>query len=112
MELGTKLPLPFPRAQRIQGGRIVLSRRGIRTSLLAPLGVRTPMLDEGSAWARHAAGPVKTPEEVAEMVTDAVEAERFLILTDPIAQQWMDYKTSDLERWLRGMRRMQRAINR
>ncbi len=82
--------------------------KGIHTSLLAPLGVRTPMLgDTNSAFARNAAGPIKEPEEVAEMVAQAVEQERFLILTDEIAQTWMNFKTSDLERWLKGMRRMQ-----
>jgi len=86
--------------------------RGIRTSLLAPLGVKTPMLDEDSSWAKHAAGPLTTPEQVAEMVRDAVAAERFLILTDPIAQKWMNHKAGDLERWLGGMRRLQIAIDR
>lgn len=82
--------------------------RGIRTSLLAPLGVRTPMLgDTASAFATTAAGPIKEPEEVAQQVVDAIEAERFLILTDPIAQTWMDRKAGDLERWLNGMRRLQ-----
>lgn len=82
--------------------------RGVRTSLLAPLGVRTPMLgDTGSAFATTAAGPIKEPEEVAQYVVDAVEDERFLILTDPIAQTWMDRKAGDLDRWLRGMRRLQ-----
>jgi NAD(P)-dependent dehydrogenase (short-subunit alcohol dehydrogenase family) len=85
--------------------------QGIRVSLLAPLGVRTPMLgDVDKPFARNAAGPIKEPEEVAQMVIDAVEAERFLILTDEIAQTWMAFKTSDLERWLRGMRRMQDKI--
>ncbi len=86
--------------------------RGIGTSLLAPLGVRTPMLgDTGSPFARNAAGPIREPEEVAEMVAEAVEAERFLILTDEIAQTWMSYKTSDMERWLKGMRRLQAKID-
>ena len=40
------------------------------------------------------------------MVAEAVEAERFLILTDDIAQTWMDRKSTDLERWLSGMRRL------
>lgn len=84
---------------------------GIRVSLLAPLGVRTPMLgDSSSAFTSNAAGPIKEPEEVARMVSDAVYAERFLILTDPIAETWMARKTSDLERWLNGMRRMQARI--
>jgi len=82
--------------------------KGVRVSLLAPLGVRTPMLgDTDSAFAQSAAGPIKEPEEVAQQVLDAIAEERFLILTDPIAQTWMERKTNDPERWLNGMRRMQ-----
>jgi NAD(P)-dependent dehydrogenase (short-subunit alcohol dehydrogenase family) len=84
--------------------------RGIRTSLLAPLGVRTPMLDTTSPFARLAAGPIKDPVEVAQMVVDAVRQERFLILTDPVAQEWIEQKALDCERWLRGMRRLQARI--
>ena len=97
--------------------------RGIRVSLLAPLGVNTPMLagvsrsapaGTGSAPAaaipNPAVGPIKEPEEVARQVLDAVHEERFLILTDPIAQTWMERKTNDPERWLHGMRRLQRRM--
>lgn len=88
-------------------------RQGIRVSLLAPLGVRTPMLgDPDKPFARNAAGPIKEPEEVAEMVATAVEDERFLILTDPVAQTWMEGKVDDVERWLRGMRRLAEKIER
>ena len=86
--------------------------QGIRTSLLAPLGVNTPLLGGGnSPFARAAAGPVKEPEDVADMVVRAIHDERFLILTDEIAQTWMERKTNDLERWLHGMRRLQRKID-
>ena len=86
--------------------------RGIRVSLLAPLGVRTPMLgDSQSGFASHAAGPLKEPEEVAGMVADAIAAERFLILTDAVAETWMARKANDLERWLAGMRRLQARID-
>jgi NAD(P)-dependent dehydrogenase (short-subunit alcohol dehydrogenase family) len=85
--------------------------RGIRVSLLAPLGVRTPMLgDTSSPFATTVAGPIREPEEVAQMVVDAIAEERFLILTDPVAETWMGRKASDLERWLRGMRRVQEQI--
>jgi len=85
--------------------------KGIRTYLLAPLGVRTPMLpDADSEWARTAAGPLKDPEEVAQQVTKAFAEERFLVLTDEIAQGWMEFKTNDNEKWLTGMRKMQRRI--
>ncbi len=86
--------------------------RGVRTSLLAPLGVRTPMLgNPDSAFAQTALGPLKEPEEVGQMVLDAVREERFLILTDPIAQTWMERKTNDPERWLAGMRRLQAKLD-
>jgi len=85
--------------------------RGIRVSCLCPLGVRTPMLgDPNNPWAKAAAGPVKEPEEVADMVLGSMQREEFLILTDPIAQEWMNRKTQDLERWLGGMRRIQARL--
>ncbi len=86
--------------------------KGVRTSLLAPLGVATPMLDKiGGDFAKDTAGPIKTPEQVADMVVDAVEAEKFLILTDEIAETWMGYKQNDIERWLTGMRRQQAKMD-
>ena len=57
--------------------------RGVRTSLLAPLGVRTPML-EGAELDSSLVGNVVEPEEVALQVLEAIDQERFLILTDPI----------------------------
>ena len=84
---------------------------GIRTYLLAPLGVRTPMIgDTDSEWARTAAGPITEPEEVADQVIEAFAETRFLILTNPIAQKWMDFKNDDSEKWLRGMRRLHGQI--
>ena len=86
--------------------------RGVRVSLLAPLGVRTPMLgDTASGFATNAAGPIREPKEVARMVANAMFEERFLILTDDVAQTWMDRKAADLERWLHGMRRLQARID-
>ncbi|MEM1248679.1 MAG: SDR family oxidoreductase [Acidobacteriota bacterium] len=85
--------------------------RGIGVSCLAPLGVRTPMLgDTDSDWAKNAAGDVKEPEDVATMVTEALAEERFLITTDDIAQQWMEGKTADPDRWIAGMNRLQQKL--
>lgn len=84
--------------------------KGIRTSLLAPSGVRTPMFDADSKFAREAAGAISEPEDVARKVIEAMAEERFLILTDPTAQEWMNRKASDLERWLMGMRRLQSKL--
>jgi NAD(P)-dependent dehydrogenase (short-subunit alcohol dehydrogenase family) len=88
---------------------ITYHHRGIRVYLLAPLGVRTPMLDQFATneWAKAAAGPLCDPEDVASLVTEAFAEERFLILTDPVAQQWMTFKTAEPEKWLAGMRKLQ-----
>ena len=80
--------------------------------LFVPLGARTPMLGPtDSAFAHNFAGPIKEPVEVAQMVVGAIDDGRFLILTDTIAQRWMNHKTADLECWLPGMRRLQRTID-
>ena len=50
---------------------ITYHHRGIRVSLLAPLGVRTPMLgDVRSPFATTVVGPIKEPDDVAAMVVD------------------------------------------
>jgi NAD(P)-dependent dehydrogenase (short-subunit alcohol dehydrogenase family) len=91
---------------------VTYHERGIRVSLLAPLGVRTPMLAEADPALRElTVGPVKEPGEVAGQVLAAIESEQFLILTDPIAQTWMERKTNDPERWLAGMRRLQAKMD-
>jgi NAD(P)-dependent dehydrogenase (short-subunit alcohol dehydrogenase family) len=91
---------------------ITYHHRGIRVSLIAPLGVRTPMLDRADPrFAAMVAGPIKEPEDIARSVVDAIREERFLVISDPIAETWMQRKTEDPERWLRGMRRLQQQLD-
>ena len=56
-------------------------------------------------------GLIREPEEVARQVADAVREERFLILTDPIAQDWIERKALDNERRLHEICRLQAKIN-
>jgi len=88
------------------------AHRGIGVSLLAPLAVRTPMLGDAadSEWASQAGGPIKEPSEVAQQVLDAIANNQFLVLTDQIAQTWMERKTEDPDRWLHGMNRLQQRL--
>jgi NAD(P)-dependent dehydrogenase (short-subunit alcohol dehydrogenase family) len=90
---------------------ITYHHRGIRVSLIAPLGVRTPMLEAADPrFATSVAGPIKEAGYVADLVVDAIREERFLVVTDPIAETWMHRKTDDPERWLQGMRRVQQQL--
>ena len=66
----------------------------------------TPPIASG----HHRRGPIKEPEEVAQQVVEAILEQRFLVLTDPIAQTWMERKTADPDRWLHGMNRLQQRL--
>ena len=84
---------------------------GIRVSVLCPQGVRTNMLagaphTEVGAFLRASA---LDPEQVAEAVVAGLAAEKFLILPHPEVAEYFQRKAGDYDRWLRGMRRLQKA---
>jgi NAD(P)-dependent dehydrogenase (short-subunit alcohol dehydrogenase family) len=96
---------------------VTYGRQGIRVSCLCPMGVNTPLLNEGresddpdrSAASRAvtSAGDVLEPEQVADVVIEAIDDERFLILPHENVLDMYRQKASDYDRWLRGMRRYQ-----
>src|ERR1700712_970388 len=53
---------------------------------------------------------VLQPPEVARMVLEVMEAERFLVLSHPQVAEYMLRKASSRERWLAGMRRLRDKI--
>lgn len=95
---------------------ITYGDRGVRVSCLCPMGVNTNMLragrDDGMLAARTVAatGGVLEPEAVADVVVAGLEAERFLILPHPEVLQFFGRKAADYDRWLAGMRRLQRRL--
>ena len=80
----------------------------ICVSVLCPQSVQTGMTTPGPSAAR--VDGVLQPPEVARMVIEAMEAERFLILSHPQVQEYMQRKASSRERWLAGMRRLRDKI--
>jgi NAD(P)-dependent dehydrogenase (short-subunit alcohol dehydrogenase family) len=86
--------------------------QGIRVSCLCPQAVRTPMLEEALddpiGAAPLLAGGVLDPDEVAELVVQAIRDERFLILPHEAVAQHMALKGTQPERWLGGMRKLVR----
>ncbi len=87
--------------------------QGLKVSCLCPQGVRTDLLMAG---AHDAAGAVVLaqgaiePEDVAEAVIEGLRAERFLILPHPEVADHERKRAGDRDRWLAGMRRLQRRI--
>jgi NAD(P)-dependent dehydrogenase (short-subunit alcohol dehydrogenase family) len=79
--------------------------RGIRVSVLCPQAVDTNMLRMAGATAASVDGVLHT-DAVAQTVVEAMAEERFLILTHPEVKDYMQRKSGDIDRWLRGMRRL------
>jgi len=78
--------------------------KGICVSVLCPQAVDTNMLRMAGAGAASVDGVLNT-DAVAQTVIDAMDEERFLILTHPEVKEYMARKL-DRDRWLRGMRRL------
>ncbi|UYN96640.1 MAG: SDR family oxidoreductase [Enhydrobacter sp.] len=78
--------------------------RGIAVSVLCPQAVDTNMLRMAGATAASVDGVLNT-DAVAQTVIEAMDEERFLILTHPEVKEYMARKL-DRDRWLRGMRRL------
>ena len=78
--------------------------------LYAMLRVNGGDLENTGASVVRAAGEIVEPEFVADMCVDAIREERFLILPHPEVLTFFQRKTSDYDRWLVGMRRLQARV--
>jgi NAD(P)-dependent dehydrogenase (short-subunit alcohol dehydrogenase family) len=81
--------------------------KGIRVSVLAPQAVRTAMTAGNPDGVASVDGMIE-PEAVAEACVRAIEAEDFLILPHPEVLEYMRRKATDYNRWIAGMRKLQR----
>ena len=84
---------------------ITHGHEGIKVSVLCPQAVRTAMTAGGAGVA--AVDGMIEAEEVADCVVAAIREEQFLILPHPEVAEYIKRKTSNYDRWLHGMRRLQ-----
>ena len=87
--------------------------KGIRVSCLCPQGVLTPMLlgKDGNQRAHSFLGAdAVTPEAVAIAVVEAMREERFLVLPHAEVLTFLQRKSADYDRWIRGMRRLRAKV--
>lgn len=90
---------------------ITYGDRGIKVSVICPQGVRTAMLlDSDSGPGKFLRETAVEPEQVAESVIRGLEEEKFLILPHAIVAEYFRHKANDYERWLRGMRKLQKGM--
>ena len=84
---------------------ITHGRDGIKVSVLCPQAVRTAMTADGPGVA-GVDGMIE-PEQAVDAVIEALREETFLVLPHPEVAEYIKRKTSDYDRWLHGMRRLQ-----
>lgn len=91
--------------------------QGIRVSVLCPQAVETNIGANSPSSGRMRAAPgvasrdgILKPEQVADCVIDALREERFWVLPHPEVAEYVRRKGSDVDRWLRGMRRWQERL--
>jgi len=86
--------------------------RGITVQCICPQGVRTQMLaDAGPAGEVLMAATALEPEDVADVVMEGLGDDRFLVLPHPEVADYYALRATETERWLAGMRKLQRRID-
>ena len=81
--------------------------QGIKVSVLCPQAVRTAMTAGNPDGVASVDGMLE-PEDAAEACVRAIEAETFLVLPHPEVLKYMRNKTDNYDRWIGGMRKLQR----
>jgi NAD(P)-dependent dehydrogenase (short-subunit alcohol dehydrogenase family) len=82
---------------------------GIKVSVLCPQAVRTEMT-RGHEDHVAAINGMMEPEPVAEICIEAIRDETFLILPHEDVREYMKNKTNDYDRWIGGMRKLNRKF--
>jgi len=67
-------------------------------------------LDGGGRQRSFLGDGAVTPAQVAEAVVAGMRDERFLILPHPEVLTFFQRKAADIDRWLRGMRRLRAQV--
>lgn len=94
--------------------------RGVQVCCLCPMGVRTPLIEDGQIHADGdarlghravaTAGEVMEADDVAQVLLDAIDAKRFLALPHADVAKMYAQKASDPDRWLSGMQRYRASL--
>lgn len=84
--------------------RIAYGRRGVQVCCLCPQSVDTDMIKDGAGSAGH--DGVKSPDEVAAVVVQALRDGHFLALPHPEVAQYIQAKAAHYDRWLGGMQKL------
>jgi len=83
---------------------------GINVSVLCPQAVRTAMI-AGFEDRVAAIDGLLEPDQIATACVEAIRKETFLVLPHPGVLDYMRHKTADYDRWIGGMRKLNRVYS-
>jgi NAD(P)-dependent dehydrogenase (short-subunit alcohol dehydrogenase family) len=83
--------------------------RGIKVSALCPQAVNTAMTANIEGGGVAGVDGMMEPEELCDSVIETLAAETFLVLPHKEVLTYMQRKTTDYDRWIKGMQRLQTA---
>jgi NAD(P)-dependent dehydrogenase (short-subunit alcohol dehydrogenase family) len=83
---------------------ITYGDQGLNVAVVCPQAVRTRMTAQGGGVA--AVNGMMEADQVADCVMAALWEGRFLVLPHPEVKEYMQRKTSDYDRWIKGMQRL------
>ena len=86
--------------------------RGIKVSALCPQAVRTAMTANTKNGGVAGIDGMMEPEQLCDSVMETMKSEKFLILPHPEVLTYMQRKTTDYDRWISGMKRLQAQFGR
>lgn len=84
---------------------------GIIVQCLCPQGVNTDLLPKDGVGQLILGPTAIEPEQVADCVVQALSGEQFYILPHPEVARYAAVRAADVDRWMRGMRRIQAAVD-
>jgi NAD(P)-dependent dehydrogenase (short-subunit alcohol dehydrogenase family) len=84
--------------------------QGIMVSCLCPMGVDTPFVKAATEFADLLGPHLIEPGVVADAVVEGLADESFLILPHPDVGRFFQNKANDYDRWIEGMRKLQRSV--
>jgi NAD(P)-dependent dehydrogenase (short-subunit alcohol dehydrogenase family) len=86
---------------------ITYGDQGIKVSALCPQAVRTKMTEGMEDGGVAGVDGMMEPEDLAEVAIAGLRSETFLILPHESVRTYYQRKGQDIDRWLKGMRRLQ-----
>lgn len=85
--------------------------RGVTVQAICPLGVHTKMLEDTGAGGQLMMGAdAISAEQLADVVAEALEDDRFLILPHRQVHDFFVARATDTDRWLNGTNRIQQQL--